>query len=243
MSRVLALAATLCLLLAPLGLAQHLAQHVAQHGEHAAPADAPPSAVGHGGPSPAASEASGKHAASEHGGGRQSLDAWKWANFALLAGILGYWVAKNAGPFFERRTREIQSDIAQSEKMRREAEAQAAQMDARLCSIEQEINALRGAAATEQQALAERLERESAAEMRRIQENAAQEIAAAGKLARQELKRYSAQLAIGMAEQQIRSRLSAEADNDLVQSFVRDLKPSGNGATKPGTSSLGRREP
>jgi hypothetical protein len=28
----------------------------------------------------------------------------KWANFLLLAGLLGYFIGKNAGPFFAART-------------------------------------------------------------------------------------------------------------------------------------------
>ena len=51
---------------------------------------------------------------------------WKWANFALLAGGLGYLISKHAGPFFRSRTEEIQKGIQDAAKVRAEAEARAA---------------------------------------------------------------------------------------------------------------------
>src|SRR5438552_3059585 len=47
--------------------------------------------------------AAAEHSASsaEHKGGEEHSEApselWKWANFAMLAGVLGYLIGKNAG--------------------------------------------------------------------------------------------------------------------------------------------------
>jgi hypothetical protein len=38
------------------------------------------------------------------------------------------------------------------------------------------------------------------------------------------LKRYAAELAIGLAEQKIRARMTPETQDALVRGFVRDLK-------------------
>jgi F0F1-type ATP synthase membrane subunit b/b' len=53
--------------------------------------------------------------------------------------------------------------------------------------------------------------------------HAEQDIQSAGKAARAELKRYSAELAIALAEQKIRTRINPDAQNALVMAFVRDL--------------------
>ena len=79
-----------------------------------------------------ASEASGE---GEHGG----MEIWKWANFAILAGGLGYLIGKNAGPFFAGRTQQIRKDMIESGEMRKQAEARAAEVDRRLASLETEI--------------------------------------------------------------------------------------------------------
>ena len=69
-----------------------------------------------------------------------------------------------------------------------------------------------------------RVGRHTAAEIAKTQANAEREIAAAGKAARTELKRYCADLAVGLAEQKVRARMTPETQDALVRGFVRDLK-------------------
>jgi F-type H+-transporting ATPase subunit b len=107
---------------------------------------------------------------------------------------------------------------------RRDAEARAAEVHRRLANLESEIAALRAEAQQEAEAEAQRLAQQSAAEAAKIQAHAEQEIAAAGKAARMELRRYSASLAIGLAEHKIRARITPDTEDDLVRSFVNDLK-------------------
>jgi F-type H+-transporting ATPase subunit b len=148
----------------------------------------------------------------------------KWANFLLLAGVLGYMIGKNAGPFFAARSSSIRKDLDESEQKRQDALAQAAAVDARLADLDKEIAALRGESQTQAQAENERMAQHTAAEIAKIQAHAEQEIASAGKAARMELKRYSAQLAVELAEKKVRGRMTPETQNALVQTFVRDLK-------------------
>ena len=44
----------------------------------------------------------------EAGKGEDSLSVWKWANFLILAGGLGYLIGKSAPGMFRNRTSEIQ---------------------------------------------------------------------------------------------------------------------------------------
>ena len=68
------------------------------------------------------------------------------------------------------------------------------------------------------------MERHTAAEIAKIQAHSEQEIASAGKAARMELKRYAAELAVELAEQKVRARMTPDAQDALVQGFVRNLK-------------------
>ncbi len=172
--------------------------------------------------SPAAShEAPGEG----HGGGHEEGPGiiWKWANFAILAGGLGYLISKNAGPFFATRSQQIRQDMVDSQEARRQAEARAADVDRRLAALDAEIAALRSDSQREAQAETERLARHAAAEVAKIQAHAEQEIASAGKAARTDLKRYSAELAIDLAEKRLRDRMNPETQQALVRGFVRDL--------------------
>ena len=148
----------------------------------------------------------------------------KWANFLILAGALGYLIGKHAGPFFAARSGSIRKDMVESQQQRQAAEAQAAEVDRRLANLEKELALLRGESQAEAQAENQRMAQHTAAEIAKIQAHAEQEIASAGKAARMELKRYSAQLAVELAEQKIRARMTPQTQDALVRGFVRDLK-------------------
>ena len=159
-----------------------------------------------------------------------TLELWKWANFALLAGGLGWVIKKNAGPFFAARSREIRKQMVEAEDIHAEAERRSAEVEQRLANLAAEIAALREEAIAEQKAESERFAREIEAEIAKVEQQAAQEIDAAGKQARLELQRYTAELALGAAEVKIRARMTSQAQGALVDAFVRGLEPPGTPA-------------
>ena len=157
-------------------------------------------------------------------GGNLGSSIWAWANFAILAGVLGYVISKKGGPWFASRSQSIRQGIAEAEDIRAKAEASAAEVDRRLASLETEIEKLRSNARQEQAAEAERIRAQSAADLSRIQETATREIESASKGARLELKRYAAQLAVDLAEQKIRRQMTPQLQSTLVENFARDLE-------------------
>jgi F-type H+-transporting ATPase subunit b len=163
----------------------------------------------------------------EHG----KLEMWKWANFVVLAAGLGYLIGKNAGPFFAARSQQIRKEMQEAQEALRQSEARAAEVDRRLASLEGEIAALRAESQQEAEAEGERLTRHTAADMAKIQSHAEQEIASAGKAARMELKRYTAHLAVSLAEQRLQARMTPDTQDALVRGFVRDLEPPASHAT------------
>ena len=168
----------------------------------------------------AAERAAERPSEGEHG----TLELWKIANFVLLVGGLGYLIKKNAGSFFETRGKKIQHDMREAQEMRADAEKRAADVDRRLAHLAAEIAALKADSQTEAKAETERSMQHTAAEIAKIRAHAEQEIVAAGKAARMDLKRYSAELAVQLAEQKISARMTGEAQDNLVREFVHDLK-------------------
>lgn len=154
---------------------------------------------------------------------------WGWANFILLAAGLGYLIKKNAGPYFAQRSLEIRKGLAEAEAARTDSEARVAEVDRRLANLETEIAELRGNAAQEAEADAQRVRRESAAEMAKIQLRVKEDIASAAKSATLELRRYAAELALALAEQKIAARLSPETQDRLVGSFVATIGHAASG--------------
>src|SRR5580704_10770603 len=102
----------------------------------------------------------------EHG---TSEIVWGWANFLLLAGGLGYVIKKNAGPYFAQRSLEIRKGMADADAARAASDAKVAEVDRRLANLQTEIEALRRGAKQEAEADTQRVRREAAVEMAKIQ--------------------------------------------------------------------------
>jgi F0F1-type ATP synthase membrane subunit b/b' len=162
--------------------------------------------------------------AAEQEGAEGSLLMWKWANFLVLAGALGYLMFKAFPPMFAARTQAITKDMAESHKISEDAENRAAEVERRLAAIETEITALRAESKEETGAEARRLAAHTAAEIARIQTQTARDLSDAAKTARKDLTRYAAGLAIGSAEKKIRARMTPATEERLVRRFMRDLK-------------------
>jgi F-type H+-transporting ATPase subunit b len=148
---------------------------------------------------------------------------WQVLNFLILAGFLGWLIVKYGGPALRSRSLQIHEGLAAGEKAKAEADARAAQVQARLANLETEIASLRTGAREERDREAERIQRETKAEIARIQAQTQQEIESAGKMARLEVQRYAASVAIDLAEQKVRARMSPDVQSALLEAFVSDL--------------------
>ena len=158
----------------------------------------------------------------------EPLVVWKWINFAILAGGLGYLLAKSLPKVFADRTFEIQKNITEAQQVKRDAEARAAHMDARLKALGADIENFRKQAAAEMQQEGERIRQETAAQMQKVEQQATLEIESAGKTAARELRRYSAELALKLAEERVRARLDSASESALVDGFVKELGRQGS---------------
>lgn len=148
---------------------------------------------------------------------------WKWANFLILAGVLGYMISKVAGNLYRTQAEGITRGIAEATKVRQDAEARAAEIEKRLAGIQGDIEALRSQARAEMTAESERIARDTEHQLQRLQQQSQQELELMTRAARQQLKAYSAELALQLAEQQIRGKMNRDTQNLLVRAFAHDL--------------------
>lgn len=148
---------------------------------------------------------------------------WQWANFVILAGGLGYLIGKNAGGFFRARTASIQKDIAESGRLRAEAEAKAHDVEQRLAALGAEIEKLRAEAGAAFSKEGERIGRETDRHLARLRQQMEREIDSMSKAARESLRAWAAQLAVDLAEERIRTRMDDPAQSRLLDNFTRQL--------------------
>ncbi|MCC6369334.1 MAG: ATP synthase F0 subunit B [Bryobacterales bacterium] len=159
-----------------------------------------------------------------HGGGMKEPSIWwKWANFAVLAGGLGYLISKYAPAYFESRNKEIRGGLQEARKLREESEARVADIERRVARLGTDMDAMREGAKKEMAAEAERIRTETEKTLAKVQANAEHEIAAATKFALHDLKVYSADLAIQLAAAHVRNQLNPATQDKLVTDFVGQL--------------------
>ena len=142
-------------------------------------------------------------------------------NFAVIA-IAMVWAGKKFLPgLFRDRTAAIQKAMREAQQASEDAKAKLTQIEARLAKLDVEIAAMRDSAENEGAAEVARIEAAAREDAHKIVASAEQEIAAAAKAARRELTAHAADLAVGLAQKQI--RVDASTDQTLVRNFATQL--------------------
>jgi F-type H+-transporting ATPase subunit b len=169
--------------------------------------------------------------AQESGGGAEkpSVLLWQILNFLILAGLLGWMAVKQGGPMLASRKKGIQEGLEAGERAKADADTRAAEVQKKLGNLDREIAELQTSAREEREREADRIRREGKAEIARIHVQAEQEIESTGKIARMDLQRAAARLAIEIAEQKVRARMTPGLQAALLQSFLSDIS---NGAVE-----------
>jgi len=153
----------------------------------------------------------------------KDMTPWIWANFVILVGGLAYLSKKYGGPFFAARSEGIRKDIVDAEKNKADADAKIAEVNAKLANLGADIAAMKAENQRDQARETERLQSRHQSELARIHAQAQQEIQSATKMARLELQRQAAALAMDLAEKKVTARMNPETQNRLASGFVETI--------------------
>jgi F-type H+-transporting ATPase subunit b len=143
------------------------------------------------------------------------------ANFAVIAAVIVWAGRKYLPGMFRNRTEAIQKAMQEAQKASEEARRRLAEIESRLRRLDVEIGMMRNAAEKEGEAEEVRLQAAAEEDARKIVASAEQEIAAAAKAARRQLTAHAADLAVALAQKQV--RVDAATDQGLVRSFSTQL--------------------
>ena len=147
-------------------------------------------------------------------------------NFGLIAAAIIWFSRSHLSSVFRNRTSLIQKAMQEAQKASQEANQRLAEIEARLSKLHVEIGEMRATADKEAAAEEARIKAASEEDARKIIESAEQEIASAAKAARRDLKAYAADLAVSLAQRQI--RVDADTDHALVRTFADQLGSTGS---------------
>jgi F-type H+-transporting ATPase subunit b len=156
------------------------------------------------------------------------LMVWKWANFVLLVGGLGFLILRTVPAMLETRSSEITRGISEAQKVKQEADKRAADVEVRLSGFGSEIEAFKVQAKLDMERESSRIQQETLATVKKLEAQAAAEIESAGKAARAGLKQYAAQLALDLAAKRIEAGLDAGSEAALADNFITDLTRQGS---------------
>jgi F-type H+-transporting ATPase subunit b len=151
----------------------------------------------------------------------ESATAFEIFNFLLLVVALGFVVLKTVPKAFRNRSSKIQKNLVDARTATEEATVRLNSVEARLAKLDEQIAAMRTQAEADSVREEQRLKANVEDEKAKILAAAEAEIQNATTLARREIHRYAAELAIEQAAKKL--VVSAETDRLLVESFAHRL--------------------
>lgn len=147
----------------------------------------------------------------------------KLVNLLLFAGLMFYLLRRPIVGAFRGRQESIRSELMQAEEERAAAEARLQEVEGRLARLDVEVEAIRANAQKDAAEERVRVERATEAEIRKIREQARREIESASKAARAELRTFTAEQSVKLAEEMIRRDIRPEDDAHLAREYVEEL--------------------
>lgn len=204
---------TICVLLLFAGVVPAFAQ------EHGTPQ---PSSPAHGAATPQGEQAHAE-AGAEHAEGIMPT-VWKLLNFAILVGVLVYFLKSPLVAHLASRISQIRQDLVAAADLKKTATEKLAEIEQKMAALPGELDALRRQGAEDVKAERERIAKAAETERVRLLDQTRREIDMRLRVAKRELTEHAAQLAVQVAEQRIKRVITPDDQMRLVDRYASQLK-------------------
>lgn len=151
------------------------------------------------------------------------FEAWKFINLAIFVGILVYLLKKPLSEAFKAKREAIRFELICAEEEKQAALAQLTTAEAKLIRLESEAAEVREKALREASVEKARINEQTEFEINKLRSQANSEIERSAQLAHLELRRFSAEESIRLAEEKIRREINQEKDARLVQANIHSI--------------------
>lgn len=155
------------------------------------------------------------------------FELWKFGNLLVFIAVLVFLLRRPISEAMHARREGIRRDLMRAQEERNAALAKLEEVEARLAKLDAEVTSVREQSRLDALAEQERIARSTEEEARKLREQAVREIESAGKVARQELRRYAGEQSVRLAEEMIRRDIRPEDDARLVGLSIEELGGSG----------------
>lgn len=147
----------------------------------------------------------------------------KTVNFAILAGVLVYFLKTPLSEYLSSRIVKVREDLVTAAETREAATRQLAEIQAKLAALPGELEALKARGAEEIAAERVRIQQAAEAERQRLLEHTRREIDTRFRVARRELVEHAASLAVAIASERIRTSITSDDQARLVERYTSQL--------------------
>ena len=163
------------------------------------------------------------HTSEEQHGESPWAFAGKLFNFAVLVGLLVYFLRQPIRTYLADRSTQIRTDLVTAAAMKEDAARQIIEIDAKLKQLPGELDALRDRGRREIAGEQARIEQAATAERDRLLEQTRREIDLQLRAARRDLVTHAADLAVQVARERIRSRITTEDQRRLLDRYLEQV--------------------
>jgi F-type H+-transporting ATPase subunit b len=169
--------------------------------------------------------AQGHTAEGEHQEGLMPTVA-RLANFAILVGLLVYFLKAPLAGYLQSRGEHIRSELVQAAEMRRASDSQLAEVNRRMAALPAELEALRARGAQDISTEEARIRAAADAERDRLLEQMHREVELQVRAAQTMLRNETAELATRVARARIEASITGEDQMRLVDRYASQLGAS-----------------
>jgi F-type H+-transporting ATPase subunit b len=148
----------------------------------------------------------------------------KVVNFAVLGGVLVYFLRTPISTYLASRSTQIRQDLVTAAEVRETAAAQLAEIERKLQALPAELERLRTQGAQDVKAEQARIAQAAAAERQRLIAQTHREIETRLRMARRQLTEHAADLAIKIAEERIKRTITPDDQLRLVDRYAAQLR-------------------
>ena len=148
----------------------------------------------------------------------------KVVNFAILGGVLFYFLKTPIGTYLLSRATHIRQDLVTASETRATAAAQLAEIERKLQALPAELEALKKQGALDVKAEQARIAQAAAAERERLIAQTHREIETRLRLVRRQLTEHAADLAVKLAEERIKRTITPDDQLRLVDRYATQLR-------------------
>lgn len=148
---------------------------------------------------------------------------WRCLNFAIMAGILIYFVTKPVKNALKDRSETIAKNLEDAQKAREEAEAKFAEYDEKLNKAEKEIEQIAADLKKEGELERDRIIASAKEQAEKIKQEAEKSAAFEVARARAELQQEAARLAVELAEGLLKKNVTDKDQSNMVDEYMKKV--------------------